>query len=52
MNVKIVYGSCGLRNKSETDLYNDEHYSRSSKNKVWRKNSGLHGIWTHDLELC
>ena len=34
MNVKIVYGSYGLRNKSETDLYNDEHYSRSNKNKV------------------
>ena len=26
-----------------------EHYWTSSWNKAWKKNSGLYGIWTHDL---
>ena len=29
-------------------LHNNEHYLSNSENKAW-KNSGLYGIWTHDL---
>ena len=33
---------------NESDLRSDVHYLGSSENKAW-KNSGLYGIWTHDL---
>ena len=33
----------------ESDLRSNEHYLNSSENKAWKKNPGLHGIWTHDL---
>ena len=33
---------------NESDLHSDVHYLGSSENKAW-KNSGLFGIWTHDL---
>ena len=32
----------------ESDLRGNKHYLSSRKNKAW-KNSGLYGIWTHDL---
>ena len=35
---------------NESDLRSNVHYLGSSKNKAWKKkNSGLYGIWTHDL---
>ena len=34
---------------NESDLRSDVHYLGSSENKAWKKNSGLYGIWTHDL---
>ena len=33
---------------NESDPRSDMHYLGSSENKAW-KNSGLYGIWTHDL---
>ena len=33
---------------SESDPRSNVHYLGSSENKAW-KNSGLYGIWTHDL---
>ena len=33
---------------NESDPHSDVHYLGSSENKAW-KNSGLYGIWTHDL---
>ena len=33
---------------NESDPRSDVHYLGSSENKAW-KNSGLYGIWTHDL---
>ena len=33
---------------SESDPCSNVHYLGSSENKAW-KNSGLYGIWTHDL---
>ena len=41
-----------LINKEESDPCSTEHYLSSNGNKVRNKtgkNSGLHGIWTHDL---
>ena len=35
-------------NVNESDPRNNVHYLGSSENKAW-KNSGLYGIWTHDL---
>ena len=35
-----------LRNKYESDFRNNENYSSSSENKVWKK-SGLCGIRKH-----
>ena len=32
----------------ESNLHSNEHYLSSSENKAW-KNSGLYGIWAHDL---
>ena len=32
----------------ESDPRSNVHYLSSSENKAW-KNSGLYGIWTHDL---
>ena len=46
--MKIIYVNCGLGNKYESDLRNNEHYSSSSENKAW-KHLGLYRIWTHDL---
>ena len=47
-----IYGNhiCELwfKNGFERDLCGNEHHLRSSENIVW-KNSGLNGIWTHDL---
>ena len=36
---------------NESELRSDEHYMSRSENKTWKKkkNSGLYGIWTHDL---
>ena len=34
---------------NESDLRSDVHYLGISENKAWKKNSGLYGIWTHDL---
>ena len=34
---------------NESDPRSDVHYLGSSENKAWKKNSGLYGIWTHDL---
>ena len=36
------------KHEYESDLCSNEHYLSSSENKAW-KNSGLYGIWTHDL---
>ena len=40
---------------NESDPRSTVHYLGSSENKAW-KNSGLYGIWTHDLcdtgEVC
>ena len=34
----------------ESDLRSNEQYSSSSEKNAWKKkNSGLYGIWTHDL---
>ena len=33
---------------NEIDPRSNVHYLGSSENKAW-KNSGLYGIWTHDL---
>ena len=35
----------------ESDLRSNEHYLGSSEKKAWKKkkNSGLYGIWIHDL---
>ena len=33
----------------ESDLRSNEQYSNSGEKKAWKKNSGLYGIWTHDL---
>ena len=33
---------------NESDPRSNLHYLGSSENKAW-KNSGLYGIWTHDL---
>ena len=33
---------------NESDPRSNVHYLGSSENKAW-KNSGLYGIWTHDL---
>ena len=34
----------------ESDLHSNEHNLRNSEKKAWKKkNSGLYGIWTHDL---
>ena len=46
--MKIIYVNYGWRHKYESDLHSNEHYLSSSENKAW-KNSGLYGIWTHDL---
>ena len=35
-------------NVNESDPRSNVHYLGSSENKAW-KNSGLYGIWTHDL---
>ena len=36
--------------KYESDLHSYEHYLSISEKKAWeKKNSGLYGIWTHDL---
>ena len=32
--MKIIYVNCGLGNKYESDLRNNEHYSSSSENKA------------------
>ena len=37
------------KDMNESDLRSDVHYLGSSENKAWKKNSGLYGIWTHDL---
>ena len=36
---------------NESDPRSDVRYLGSSENKAWKKkkNSGLYGIWTHDL---
>ena len=34
---------------NESDPRSNVHYLGSSENKAWKKNSGLSGIWTHDL---
>ena len=34
---------------NESDPRSNVHYLGSSENKAWKKNSGLYGIWTHDL---
>ena len=34
---------------NESDPRSDVHYLGSSENKAWKKNSGLYGIWIHDL---
>ena len=36
------------RYEVDSDLRSNEHYLSSSEKKAW-KNSGLYGIWTHDL---
>ena len=46
--MKIIYVNYGWRYEYESDLHSNEHYLSSSENKAW-KNSGLYGIWTHDL---
>ena len=38
---KIIYVNCDLRS--------NKHYLSSSENLAWEKNSGLYGIWNHDL---
>ena len=36
--------------KYESDLHSYEHYLSISEKNAWgKKNSGLYGIWTHDL---
>ena len=39
----------GKEEMNESDPRSDVHYLGSSENKAWKKNSGLYGIWTHDL---
>ena len=34
---------------NESNPRSNAHYLSSSENKAWKKHSGLHGIWTHDL---
>ena len=34
---------------NESDLRSNEQYLNSSENKAWKKNSGVYGIWIHDL---
>ena len=34
---------------NESDPRSNVYYLGSSENKAWKKNSGLYGIWTHDL---
>ena len=53
--MKIIYVNCGWRREHESDLRSNEHYLSSNEhylssneNKAW-KNSGLYGIWIHDL---
>ena len=46
--MKIIHVNYGWRHEYESDLHSNEHYMSSSENKAW-KNSGLYGIWTHDL---
>ena len=36
------------KDMNESDPRSNVHYLGSSENKAW-KNSGLYGIWTHDL---
>ena len=45
VNIWVIYVNCGLRNEYESDLCSNEHLTY----KDWKKNSGLYGIWTHDL---
>ena len=47
--MKIIYVNCGWRREYESDLRSNEHYSSSCENKARKKNSGLYGIWIHDL---
>ena len=35
--IKTIYVKCGQRNKFESDLRINEHYSSSSENKAWKK---------------
>ena len=44
---KTVDWPCNYLN--ESDPRSNVHYLSSSENKAWKKNSGLYGIWTHDL---
>ena len=37
-----------LQLEYESHLHSNEHYLSSSKNKGWKKYSGLYWIWTHD----
>ena len=46
--MKIIYVNCGWRREYESNLRSNEHYLSSNENKAW-KNSGLYGIWIHDL---
>ena len=46
--MKVIYFNCGWRREYESDLHSNQHYLSRSENKAW-KNSGLYGIWTHDL---
>ena len=48
----MLYMYFWLINKEESDPCSNEHYISSNGNKVRNKtgkNSGLYGIWTHDL---
>ena len=45
---RIPSNSINEVNVNESDPRSNVHYLGSSENKAW-KNSGLYGIWTHDL---
>ena len=45
---RIPSNSINDVNVNESDPRSNVHYLGSSENKAW-KNSGLYGIWTHDL---
>ena len=47
-NIRKSYIWTADKDVNESDPRSNVHYLGSSENKAW-KNSGLYGIWTHDL---